>query len=214
MSTTPATRPPPPRRVRKRWLIPSILLGLIAIAFIVVVVRGSWADHEPRDPKSSADGILCRLYQPAEGDWQVRCSMVLDYSPEKVWSVLTDYDHFEDIFPTLESCTLKSQDKEKHLARLTGEAHSMLGTWPFDIDVHEEVEPGKRYNSHWEGDSGDVQKIKGSWTVTPAGEGKTLLVYASHVEIKRYPDWAVVNALLLRQPRVMKAVDDRLKKNQ
>lgn len=209
MSTAPAP-PQPRRRVRKRWLIPSILLGLIAIAVIVIIVRGSWADSEPRDPKSASEGIICRLYQPPKDDWQVRCSMVLDYPPEKVWGVITDYDNFADIFPTLKSCKVDSRGKGR--AQLTGVARSMLGDWPFDIVVHEEVEAGKKYHVHWEGDSGDVQRIKGSWTVTPSGEGKTLLVYASHVEIKRYPDWSVVNALLLRQPQVMQAVADWLKK--
>ena len=39
---------------------------------------------------------------------------------------------------------------------------------------------------------------------------KKLLVYASHVEIRKYPDWVVVNAMLMRQPKVMKAVRDWL----
>ena len=64
------------------------------------------------------------------------------------------------------------------------------------------MQPGLS-NSHWVGESGDVQKVEGSWIVTSAGKDTTLLVYTSHIEIKRYPKWVVVNALKSRQPKVM-----------
>src|SRR5262249_16930127 len=141
----------------------------------------------------------------------VRCAMVLNASPERVWKVVTDYDHFEDIFPTLESALAERQPGGN--VRLKGEAHSSLGTWPYDILIEHEVK-GDRRVAHWYGSSARVQSIRGGWTVTPTGEGRTLLVYASHVEIKGFPDWFVVNALLLRQPKVMQAVADRLHNTQ
>jgi carbon monoxide dehydrogenase subunit G len=217
--STPASRPGPPPRPRKpsrkRRAILLTLFGLSLILLILVILRGTWADTEPRDPKSSDEGIICRLYQPPQGDWQVRCSMILDDPPEKVWGVVTDYANFESIFPTLESCSqgpFASGGAFTKTVQLSGLARSAIGTWPFDIVVKEEEGPG-RYHSHWEGESGDVEKIAGSWTVTPAGEGKTLLVYASHIEIKHYPNWVVVNALKSRQPKVMQAVADWLAKS-
>src|SRR5262249_28832328 len=93
--------------------------------------------------------------------------------------------------------------------RLRGEAHSVLGTWPYEILVEHE-EGAERRVASWEGGRGSVQVLRGSWTLTPAGAGRTLLVYASHVEVKRLPDWLVANALLLRQPKVIRAVADRL----
>jgi Polyketide cyclase / dehydrase and lipid transport len=216
MSTV-ATRPGPPRPprkpFRKRYAVLLTLLGLLAILLLVAVVRGTWADNSTRDPKSSSEGVICRLYQPPVGDWQVRCSMILDEPPDKVWSVVTDYDNFVDIFPTLESCSAARLYSSTGPVLLSGEAHSAIGTWPFSITVTEEKTPG-RYHSYWEEvESGDVTTVEGSWTVTPAGEGKTLLVYTSHIEIKRYPDWVVVNALLFRQPKVMHSVADWLAKS-
>lgn len=212
--SAPAPRPGPPPRprkpFRKRYAVLLTLLGLLLILFVFGYIRGTWADTEPRDPKSSDEGVICRLYQPPQGDWQVRCSMVLDYPPEKVWGVITDYDNFADIFPTLESCDYeRSKNGDAHLSGL---ARSAIGTWPFDILVKNDAQAGG-YHSHWEGESGDVRKIAGSWTVTSAGEGKTLLVYTSHLEIKRYPNWVVVNALKSRQPKVMHAVADWLAKS-
>jgi carbon monoxide dehydrogenase subunit G len=196
--------------------VPLILLLVLLVVFIFFYIRGTWADSETRDPQSSDDGIICRLYQPPDGDWQVRCSMVLDHPPEKVWDVLTDYDSFVDIFPTLESCSKNNVTimprSTTRTVYLSGEARSAIGTWPFEIVVEEEKTPG-RYHSHWRGERGDVKKIAGSWTVTPAGERKTLLVYVSHIEIKGYPQWVVVNALKSRQPKAMQAVADWLDKH-
>jgi hypothetical protein len=215
MATKPAPPRPPKRPFRKRYAVLLTMLGVLAIVLAVAVVRGTWADKEPRDPSSSSEGVLCRLYQPPEGDWQIRCSMVLDHNASYVWDVVSDYKNFADIFPTLKSCN-HQYSRDYDGAILTGEAHSMLGTWPFHIEVKHEKK-FREYHSHWEGDSGDlssVQKLSGSWTVTWLGLEKTLLVYTSHVEIESYPDWVVVNALLFRQPKVMKAVQARLEKKE
>src|SRR5262245_45527610 len=127
MSTPAPTATPPPRRPPRRYLITLVLLGILLVGAVGAVVRGSWADRSPRDPKSSADGVICRLYRPPEGVWQVRCSMVLDHPPEDVWGVITDYDHFAEIFPTLESAEHERLDGGN--ARLRGMARSALGSW-------------------------------------------------------------------------------------
>src|SRR5262245_39708871 len=105
MSTTTPSPTPPHRRLRKRFLVPAILVGVLLLLLVVAIIRGSWADKVPKDPTGPEEGVICRLYQPPEGPWQVRCAMVLDASPERVWKVVTDYDHFEDIFPTLKSAS-------------------------------------------------------------------------------------------------------------
>jgi len=192
MTTPPAPQArPPERRWRKRFLLPGILLALVALLVVWAVVRGTWADDRPRDPTSSADGVICRLYRTPEGRTVVRCAAVLDFPAEQVWATVTDYDHFAEIFPTLESSQAAPEGENRY--RLSGVAITALGSWPFEIGVrheqafvigvpHEQV-VGKRTAS-WEGAKGDVTLIRGGWAVTPAGAGQTLLVYTSEVEIK------------------------------
>src|SRR5581483_6467189 len=103
MTTSTPTPPPAARRWRKRWLIPLSIFGLLLLLFLAAFVRGTWADTEPFDPKTAGEGIICRLYQPPKDTWEIRCSMVLAHPPEKVWAVVTNYNRFADIFPTLES---------------------------------------------------------------------------------------------------------------
>src|SRR5207249_2410799 len=103
-SPTPARTVPRKRPLRKRYVVLLVLLGLLLAVFLFGYIRGTWADKEPHGAGSPEDGVVCQLYQPPEGPWQVRCSMVLKHPPEKVWAVLTDYDNFADIFPTLASC--------------------------------------------------------------------------------------------------------------
>jgi hypothetical protein len=139
----------------------------------------------------------------------VRCAAVLDFAPEEVWATVTDYDHFTEIFPTVAESQVTAAGEGRF--RHTGVAITALGNWPFEIDVRNERD-GETYRSSWEGAKGDVTLIRGGWTMTPAGAGKTLLVYTSEVEIKKYPNFIVRNLLLLRQPQVLRAVGAWLEK--
>src|SRR5437764_435269 len=54
---------------------------------------------------------------------------------------------------------------------------------------------------------------RGSWTVTPAGPGRTLLVYALEAEITPFPNFVVRNVQLSREKEVIGAVADWLRKH-
>jgi hypothetical protein len=213
MATTgspPAT--PPRRHLRKRLLIPLALAVVLAVVLVAAVVRGTWADTTPKNPATAADGIVTQLYQAPDGHKQVRCAVILDYPAEEVWATVTDYDHYAAIFPTLESVRAEPAADGGH--HLTGTARSVLGNWPFDVVFRNDEDAGKKYVASWDGGSGAVRVLRGSWTVTPAGPGQTLLVFTSEAEVAGYPNWAVRNVLLSRQPRVVAAVGAQLPRTQ
>src|SRR5262249_1093122 len=159
----------------------------------------------PRDPKTSEEGIVCHLYQNPDGRKVVRCAKVLDYPAEQVWAVVTDYEHFDEIFPTVESGKIQGKDKGRF--QWNGEVTSLVGTWKVELDITHKESTDKKVAS-WKGTGEGVSVLEGSWTLTPAGPGKTLLVYTSDVELNRYPTFVVRNVLLSRQPTVLAAVDD------
>ena len=200
---------PPPRRLKKRIWIPGLLLLLVVLALVVAWVRGTWADTEAINPTSSAQGIVTQLHQTPDGTKHVRCAVLLDHPMRAVWTVITDYDRFAEIFPTLTSAHGKPDAANPDQYHLTGELGSPVGTWTFSSVITHEQSPEKCV-AHWDSASGPIARNRGSWTLTPAGEGKTLLVYMLDVEVHRWPTFLVRNALLSRQRTVVEAVVNRL----
>ncbi len=198
-----------PHRLKKRVWVPVLLLAVVILALLGAWVRGTWADTEPINPTSSAQGIITQLYQAPDGDKQVRCAVLLDHPMRAVWTVITDYDRFAEIFPTLTSASGKPDPEDPDQYHLTGELGSPVGTWTFSTVITHE-ESAEKCVARWDSPSGSITRNRGSWTLTPAGEGKTLLVYALEVEVRHWPTFLVRNALLSRQRTVVEAVVNRL----
>src|SRR5580692_10759487 len=89
------------RRCSRLLWIPVVLLLLAVIGLGYVYVRGTWADTEARNPKTASDGPISQLYQEPSGDKVNRCAVILPYSMDSVWSVVTDYAHYADFLPYL-----------------------------------------------------------------------------------------------------------------
>lgn len=207
MST--ASPAPAKKRVKKRFLIPGLIVGILLTLLIVAIVRGTWGSSEPKTPASAADGIICHLYKPEGEPWKVRCAAILEHPIDKVWAVVTDYEHFSEIFPTLETATVER--KPNGNVRLSGQAIALTGDYPYDITItHDENEKEKK--ASWQGGKDQVKLLKGGWVLTPVDEKQTLVVYNSHTQVAGYPDWAVVNLLLHRQPKVLRALKEHLEK--
>jgi uncharacterized membrane protein len=145
------------------------------------------------------------LYQPQQGETQVRCAVVLDQPLERAWAVITDYDRYAEIFPTLtEAHGTRSADG----GRVKGIAHAWpLGSWPFDIRLRHDVTPD-RCLAAWDSPGGDLVVNSGSWTLSRLANDQTLLVYALTIRSRRFPALITNNVLLSRNPRVVAAVRD------
>ena len=75
-----------------------------------------------------------------------------------------------------------------------------------------EARPGQ-FEASWDGPTGSVTVNRGSWTVTPMGQGRTLLVYSLEAEIAPFPNFVVRNVQLSREMEVVGAVADWLRKH-
>lgn len=204
----PAAPAPAPRRLKKRQILPLVLLALVAGFLAWASVRGSWADTVAKDPRSPADGTVCQLYQSPDGHKQVRCALLVDAPVEQVWAVVTDYEHFDEIFPYLQSThAVREADGRYHL---TGTAAApVYGSWTFDTHLtHREGPPV--YVVSWDEPGAELTCNRGSWTLTPTGPNQTLIVYLLELEVRHFPRFAVRNVLLDRVPAVVSAVAKRL----
>lgn len=197
--------------MRKRILIPTILiLGVIGL-LICGVVRGNWTDAESRTPSSPADGVKTQLLQTSEGGKLIHAAAIVSAPPERVWKVVTDYDHFSEIFAHLSASKgVRDPDGRWHL---TGEVRSIAGRWAMDAHIRHEESP-TRYVASWDEPYGAWKINRGSWVVTPHGAGESLLEYRLELSVSPFPDF-IVRAVLLDQLKpVMKAVANRLRRDQ
>jgi hypothetical protein len=128
-----------------------------------------------------------------------------------VWSIVTDYDHYDRFLPWLEKI---EAERRKDGCFLQGKAQgSLRGHWPFAIDIHES-KSDLAWSSTWEQMGGkDLVVNRGGWTLIDRGK-QTLLVLALEVEVKGYPAFLVRNVLMYRLPRVLQAAEERLWKEE
>jgi uncharacterized membrane protein len=207
MDKTPAAQPKPSPQLKKRYAIPIILLALFGLLLWGAILRGTSADAVPQNPATSAEGIVAQLYQVAHDRKQVRMATVVDFPMEEVWAVVTDYEHFSEIFPYVKSLQSTRDPDGRH--HVTGVVSTLLGSWPFEIRAtHEEYRDDCQV--YWNQPSGDLTVNHGSWLLARMGVDRTLLVYSLELEVGSYPDFLVRNALLSGLKPVVAAVNNRL----
>ncbi|HYT90143.1 MAG TPA: SRPBCC family protein [Gemmataceae bacterium] len=211
MST--ATPTPQRRRVKKRILIPVILLGVLLLAFVWLYVRGTWADSVAHNPQTAADGAITQLFRTPQGDVQVRCAIVIDAPAAKVWDVIRDYPNHPRFLPYVSAMQAKPEEGDR--VHLTGTAHSRLwGDWHFAAHVDHKKVSDKEYVASWDEPGETMTVNRGSWALTALEPGKTLVVYALQAEPKDYPKFLVRNLLLSRLSSVLNGVRDEVKRRQ
>jgi uncharacterized membrane protein len=213
MATDAATQPQPQkRRVRKRILIPSVLLLAIVVVFAWLYWRGSQAETTERNPASVADQSVTQLLTQ-DGRTFVRTALIVDAPPAAVWRVVSDYENHPKFMPYISQ--LSSQKLPDGRLRLTGVATTHLAVdWPFEIDVSHHEKPAQgEYSSGWhEQNKSDFTVNRGGWTLKPHGTNQTLLVFTTQAEMPSYPNFLIRNLLMNRVGALLTAVRDEVKK--
>jgi hypothetical protein len=207
---TPAS--PPARRLRKRLVIPAILLALLLIVFAWLYWRGTTVETAARSPASPADGAITQLLATDRGTF-VRCALVVDADAASVWKVVTDYDSQADFLPY--ASEISSTRLGDGRVRVRGVAHSRIwGDWPFESVVTEKEDPKRgEYTVSWDEEGQcDLEVNRGSWALTRLGEGKTLLAYMLQVEVRGSPQFLIRNIIMNRLPSLLRAVRDEARR--
>lgn len=212
MTSDAGTQPQPQkRRVRKRILIPGVLLLGVAITFAWLYWHGTNAETAERNPSSAGEAPVTQLLNQDNRIF-VRSAIVIDAAPADVWRVVSDYESHPKFMPYIAHLT--SQKLPDGRTRLTGVATTHFTVdWPFEIDVtHVENATQGEYSSSWhEKDKSDFTVNRGGWTVKPHGAKQTLLVFAKQAEMPRYPNFLIRNILMNRLGDLVSAVRDEVK---
>jgi uncharacterized membrane protein len=198
------------RRVKKRILIPVLLLVLVLIFFGWLYVRGTWADGILYYPDESKDGVVTQLYRLSDDRTQVRCAAVVDFPMQKVWQVVSDHSNHDKFMPYVSEVNVVPKPDGRLF--VTGTACSSLwGDWPFQVHVTHHERPDARVAA-WDEPSGDTTVNRGSWVVSRLGKDTTLLVYSLEIEIRPYPTFLIRNLLMDRMHKVVDGVREEVRR--
>src|SRR5689334_3165950 len=85
------------RRIKPRVVIPTVFIGVVMGLLLWGIIRGNWTDAKPRNPSSPADGAVTQLLPSTAGRKKIRAAIIVSAPPERVWKVVTDYDHFSEV---------------------------------------------------------------------------------------------------------------------
>jgi ribosome-associated toxin RatA of RatAB toxin-antitoxin module len=210
--STPTTAPRR-RRVKKRFLIPLVLLALALLFFLGVYVRGTWANGVEHNPQTVAEGPIVQLYRTPQGDVQVRCAILIEAPPDRVWAVIRDYANHPRFLPYISNTEVRSEEGDR--VYVTATIHSRLwGDWPFAVHVDHKKVSDTEYVASWDEPGEGLSVNRGSWTLTGQGPGRTLAVYALQAEAERYPSFFVRNLLLDRLARVLTGLRNEVSRRQ
>lgn len=212
MENVPDSMTPRPTSRLKLWIaVPVVFIGVIIGLLLWGIIRGNWADAQLRNPASAADGVVTQLLRTSAGDKQIRAAVLVQAPPENVWKVVTDYNHFSEIFPNISSA--KGTQEADGRWHLVGEVHSIIGHWPMDLHVRHEQAAGK-FVASWDEPNQTWKVNHGSWVIVPHGNSESLLEYNLQLKVSPFPDFAVRAVLLDQLKPVLKAVVKRAQENQ
>ncbi|MBY0229851.1 MAG: SRPBCC family protein, partial [Gemmataceae bacterium] len=184
--------PPPatvPQLRRRRWwlVIPLALVAVLAAGFFYFYLRGSWAAEQGRDPATSAEGVVAQLVKTDDGP-AVRCAVVIDHPLEKVWPLLTDFEHYGEVFSTLAEAEGGTNKDGTGWLKGVAQGSAFVGSWPIMLVLRPGKDGDKRLLS-WDSPLDDLKECKGRFVLAPLDKGRTLATYTLRVRTGRYPVW-------------------------
>jgi uncharacterized membrane protein len=202
-----------PRRVKKRFVIPAIVLLVLLGVFVWLYIRGTVADAAEHNPGTPFDATVTQLYSDADGNVMVRSAVIIDVPLKDVWAVIADYDSHAKFMPYVSSLTATAEGDGKY--HLTGVAHSRVwGDWPFDSHVQQHMDRKQgvaRVTWDEQGD-GELAVNRGGWELRKIRDARTLLIFTLQVETVHYPNFIVRNIIMDRLPAVVQSVRDEVKR--
>ena len=131
-----------------------------------------------------AKGMLMLISENPDGSLQLITSGILiNKSPQEVYNVMTDFDHYKDFMPsTQEVQILKKSGNVWDIHYKIKFAFSIL-SYSVEYVLTTTLDPIK--GMKWDLKEGDIAKAYGSWEFIPVGDGsKTAAIYSVYSDIR------------------------------
>lgn len=171
------------RTLAGRWVVVGILMSGAMLAILPALAVESYVTEIGRHT------LQTTLEWQSKRRAHVTAEMVLPVAPEKVWSVLTDYEHLSEFIPLLNQSRITKRDGQELLLDQTGTIR-----FPFykkDLQVVFRVNEEPMTALRFKKISGSFVVYDGSWQLKPVSQG-TCVRYEATVEPDlKIPQWVV-----------------------
>ncbi len=152
---------------------------MLAVTALLLITPRAGLAAPPDWPRLMGGEIVVEAIRNSQGIRGVRTRFVVSASRQAIWKTLVDYENFPLFFRGIERMTVLTEDASG--ARIEFWADVVLRDLHYVLRRNYE-RPG--YRLTWERESGDLERIEGSWSIVATGvAGKHLLIYESYVDI-------------------------------
>lgn len=133
----------------------------------------------------------------------------VDAPPAAVWKVITDYGHYDRIFPNIK----RAETRAKHGAT---EDHYVEFDYPWPLPdkwvLNRITHDPAHYHITWHRVDGSVKEVVGSWKLLPVGK-RTLVIYTVRVDpgLPLVPQWAITWGTQHVAPQIITRLRERAK---
>lgn len=179
----------------------------LALLILVAFLLGATAIFPPAlaDQQTESSNETCMIAERTVGKKTFEiASLVVNASPDRVYTVLTDYQNAVRIFPGLKMCQVVESHGVSKCVSYKIEPGGSLGALEYQVEVRE-TRPGL---IEWHRVGGCLREMEGSWKLEPANGGRsTIVTYAAHVNVGLFiPQFVTNRHVRAGMPGIMNAL--------
>ena len=127
--------------------------------------------------KHTAGETVCE--EQMNGKTYVVARVIVKAPPEKVFQVLSDYDHADRVFPQIKHCKLVADKGASKIVAHKIAPAGVLSTYEYVLEIKETAP----HALEWHRISGDFKQVDGFWKLEAADGGRsTDVTYACHID--------------------------------
>lgn len=129
------------------------------------------------DERLEAGEVVTRLLSE-EGGTGVEANALVDATPDEVFAVVTDYDHYPEFIPSLVDAKVLEWESDD-VCVLMEKLKVAFKTIEYAIRV---THDRRKLSTRWTKHHGFLRRNDGGWTCKSHGKGRTLVTYRVAVE--------------------------------
>ncbi len=133
--------------------------------------------------------------------------------PERVWNVLTDYNHHAQFMPYIVKSQVVKEFSDSRVVEQEGRIRVLLKS--YTIRVRQRVWEAPKIRVHFQAVDGDFHKLEGTWVLSPLANGPTKIRCGFIMEPRRWvPAWAVRFVARVYLTRMVSNLLDKIERGQ